>query len=157
MATPQTHLLTDEHKAGAKQRGLTKFGQKTMWKSSRGRLQAGYGSCNKCVGRILNTLKRWFLALWVVSKIRELSRKLQRRLTTKWPGWELGVVAAIFLASCALTFNLVFLAAAVSADKWGTNGLGTLMEDECDRIDIGNKVAHIFINVVSTVKLPKTG
>jgi hypothetical protein len=61
------------------------------------------------------------------------------------------VVFAIVLATCALVGNLVFLIVATLQHKPGPAGLGTLREGACKQVDWDNKVAHGFINVISTV------
>ena len=72
---------------------------------------------------------------------------------SKFPAWQAGVVAAIFVGALALIFNLLFLILATRKHKPGLNGLGTLLEGDCKRIDKWNKIAHGFINVMSTVKM----
>jgi hypothetical protein len=61
------------------------------------------------------------------------------------------VVFAIILATCALVGNMVFLIVVTIRHKPGPSGLGTLREGVCKQVDLNNKVAHGFINVISTV------
>lgn len=91
-------------------------------------------------------------AQWPVRKTVEAFKRARKYVTGKFPGWKLGVAAAMLLAGLTLLGNLIFLVVAVSRDKWRANGLGVLVEAECGKIDNYNKAAHIFINVVSTVR-----
>lgn len=111
-------------------------------RSSKAWISGRWKALKRWIGAKQDAFWSWFLRLPLVIW-----------LETKFPGWELGVAAAIFLASCALIFNVVFLIVAASLRKPGPNGLGTLLEQECTKVDWGNKIAHGFINVISTVRL----
>lgn len=109
-------------------------------------------SCTKWFGSTFGALRNWFNALWLVRKTGERRERFRKYMTKRLPGWQLGVAAVILLAVLTLLGNVIFLAVAVRRDKWRANGLGTLVEDECDKIDNYNKAAHIFINVISTLR-----
>lgn len=66
------------------------------------------------------------------------------------------IIAAISIAIFAAIFNIIFLAGAVLKDKPGSNGLGTVLEGNCKRLDWWNKIAHGFINVTSSASVHST-
>jgi hypothetical protein len=76
-----------------------------------------------------------------------------RKIESALPGWELGVAAAIGVAMFTLNLNFWFLVIVRVKHKPQTNGLGTLWEGNCEKIEWANKVAHGIINILSTVGL----
>lgn len=70
---------------------------------------------------------------------------------TRYPGWQAGVVIGIVVATIVFTLNFLFLILAVRV-HWGSDGLGTLVEGDCTKLNRWNKMAHGFINIMSTVR-----
>lgn len=110
----------------------------------------------------------WTITSWLAIFVTRLYRLLQKtvywaknlpvihRLSTKSPGWQAGVMAAIMVAALALICNLSFLILAALNQESGPNGLGTLLQGDCNTVDTWNKIAHGLINVLSTVRLIST-
>lgn len=93
-----------------------------------------------------DALLRWFLGLkWIIW------------LDKKFPVWEIWIVMAAFMAMSAMVANIIFLIVATSLHRWQPNGLGLLLEDNCKKVDWANKLAHGFINAMSTVSLKVPG
>ena len=68
-----------------------------------------------------------------------------------FPGWELGVIAAIVVAFATLLLHIAFIVAVKIKFKPQPNGLGTLWEGDCDAVDWVNKIVHGVINALSAV------
>jgi hypothetical protein len=115
------------------------------------RTYAVYGSLRTWLGKGWNAAMRWPRRFWEGIAKWWFQLPLVVWINKNWPGWELGVIFAILLAACTFVGNLVFLIVATVQHAPGPSGLGTLREGECKQIDWNNKVAHAFINVVSTV------
>ncbi|CAI6267609.1 unnamed protein product [Periconia digitata] len=85
----------------------------------------------------------WRLVCWM--------KTVYHRAEALFPGWELGVVAAIVVAFASLVLHIVFVVAVSIKFKPRSNGLGTLWEGNCNAVDWVNKVVHGLINLLSAI------
>ena len=78
---------------------------------------------------------------------------LQRTVVgRKFSGWRGGVLMAVISAGSVLIVNLCFTIWAAITSKSGLS-IGTIYEDECDKIKTAGLWTHIAINVMGTLLL----
>ncbi|KAG9229348.1 hypothetical protein BJ875DRAFT_500010 [Amylocarpus encephaloides] len=70
-----------------------------------------------------------------------------------FPGCEGGVVIGIGISLLAFLANLAFFIWATQRNKPSHNGLGTIAEGDCKDMISRNRLAHVFINIISTLLL----
>ena len=92
----------------------------------------------------------------VRTKIEEVKTNLIQRLPavirTHLIGWKFGVTGWVVVVITTLFIN-IGLSVFVGYYHGFDNGIGTLLKGECSRITIYNIVAHLTINVLSTLLL----
>lgn len=66
-------------------------------------------------------------------------------------GWRLEVATSIFIALVSLGLNVGFYIYSRKHDSPGPDGLGVFDKGHCSSINWWNRVAHVAINILSTV------
>lgn len=67
-------------------------------------------------------------------------------------GWRCTMLNYGFLIICILLINFVFTVSVLAREGW-SEGLGTLYEGDCPKVNRSNMIAHIFINAMSAILL----
>lgn len=80
----------------------------------------------------------------------------RRCFPASWPqGWRFGILAGALSASSSFLVNLfaiLFIIAAYSAQSDG-DGRFLLFQGDCDTVGTYNTMAHVYINIMSTILL----
>lgn len=114
-------------------------------------IKRAWGACSRMRFSAWAATIKWFRERWQALKNWYGSRWVVVWFQKTFPGWEYGVVWATIVGIGVLNSNVIFLIVAMTKNKPRPNGLGTLLEGGCSKVDWGNKVAHGVINVLSTV------
>ena len=83
----------------------------------------------------------------------QLSKKRNPRSKFRITGWRFGVLCCALTASAAFITNLLITLITVGIFGIGENGRQILYSGNCNTVERLNTVAHLIINVLSTILL----
>ena len=117
------------------------------------RCTKAFASYKEQFGRLIAPYEERFKRLPAVRKVQGLIDHARQT----FPGWQCNGLAAITAALVVLCINFGSMMATIGISKGrlDKNWVGTVSEGNCERVNRLNEVAHVFLNLLSTVSVTK--